>query len=248
MIKFFRRIRQKLLSENKFSKYLLYALGEIVLVVIGILIALQINTWNEERKDKATGDLYLSDIKQDLENDLDQMEGLLDALSYEISVITSIDSSLYKMHASRSKQGRELFINPYKFTPDTMYITSIFYRNRSFRPTDGSYTSLIADGKSSLIKNRDLLLKIQAIYDGENQRLASTYESIKAKEEKVNWAYPMEIKKWNYAHLKNAKNEKIFYDAMRLVEEKLFYAGNLIRTKEKILEVTDLINKELAYD
>ena len=45
MIQFFRRIRQKLLEENRFVKYLLYALGEIVLVVIGILIALQINNW-----------------------------------------------------------------------------------------------------------------------------------------------------------------------------------------------------------
>jgi len=43
MLKFFRRIRQELLSENHFSKYLLYALGEILLVVIGILIALQVN-------------------------------------------------------------------------------------------------------------------------------------------------------------------------------------------------------------
>jgi predicted transcriptional regulator len=49
MIKFFRKIRQKLLSENKFSKYLLYAVGEIVLVVIGILLALQINNWNQQR-------------------------------------------------------------------------------------------------------------------------------------------------------------------------------------------------------
>ena len=50
MIKFFRHIRQRLLSENKFSKYLLYAIGEIFLVVIGILIALQINNWNEGNK------------------------------------------------------------------------------------------------------------------------------------------------------------------------------------------------------
>ena len=99
MINFFRRLREKLVAENRFSKYLIYALGEIILVVIGILIALQINTWNEERKDKATGDQYLADIRQDLENDLDQMKGILTALSYEISVITSIDSSLYKMHA-----------------------------------------------------------------------------------------------------------------------------------------------------
>lgn len=52
MIKFFRHIRKRLLSENKFSKYLLYAVGEIVLVVIGILIALGINDWNENRKNE----------------------------------------------------------------------------------------------------------------------------------------------------------------------------------------------------
>ena len=46
MIKFFRRIRHQLLSENKFSKYLLYAIGEIVLVVAGILIAIQLNNLN----------------------------------------------------------------------------------------------------------------------------------------------------------------------------------------------------------
>ena len=52
MIKFFRKIRQRLLTDNKFSKYLLYAIGEIILVVIGILIALQINNWNAEQKIK----------------------------------------------------------------------------------------------------------------------------------------------------------------------------------------------------
>ena len=49
MIKFFRKIRQKLLSDSKFSQYLIYAIGEIVLVVIGILIALQIDNWNTQR-------------------------------------------------------------------------------------------------------------------------------------------------------------------------------------------------------
>jgi len=50
MISFFRKIRQKLLQQNKVSHYLAYAFEEIFLVVIGILIALQINTWNEDRK------------------------------------------------------------------------------------------------------------------------------------------------------------------------------------------------------
>ena len=51
MIKFFRKIRQNLLLENKTAKYFKYAIGEIVLVVIGILIALQINNWNEWDKE-----------------------------------------------------------------------------------------------------------------------------------------------------------------------------------------------------
>ena len=52
MIKFFRKIRQKMLTENKFSKYLIYAIGEIILVVIGILIALSVNNCNNVRIDR----------------------------------------------------------------------------------------------------------------------------------------------------------------------------------------------------
>ena len=67
MIKFFRRIRQQLLSENKFSKYLIYALGEIILVVIGILIALQINTWNQERINSREDQRIFQDLSEELE-------------------------------------------------------------------------------------------------------------------------------------------------------------------------------------
>jgi len=52
MIKFFRKIRYDLMEKNKTGKYLKYAIGEIILVVIGILVALQINTWNEEKKER----------------------------------------------------------------------------------------------------------------------------------------------------------------------------------------------------
>ena len=72
MIKFFRKIRQKTLTENKFSKYLIYAIGEIILVVIGILIALQLNLWNEKRKTNSilTSNLrgVLGELKMDTTN------------------------------------------------------------------------------------------------------------------------------------------------------------------------------------
>ena len=66
MIKFFRKIRQKMLTENKFNKYLLYAIGEIILVVIGILIALQINTNSENHKKRAFEITILKNIKEDI--------------------------------------------------------------------------------------------------------------------------------------------------------------------------------------
>ncbi|MFD2098312.1 DUF6090 family protein [Flagellimonas iocasae] len=69
MIKFFRKIRQRLLSENKFSKYLFYAIGEIVLVVIGILIALQINNWNENRKQQIKVNQNYHEILADLDRE-----------------------------------------------------------------------------------------------------------------------------------------------------------------------------------
>ncbi|PWI30416.1 hypothetical protein DI383_08185 [Flavobacteriaceae bacterium LYZ1037] len=69
MIKFFRKIRQGLISESKFSKYLLYAIGEIVLVVIGILIALQLNLWSENRKLDAERQNYYHQLLDDLNKD-----------------------------------------------------------------------------------------------------------------------------------------------------------------------------------
>ena len=69
MLRFFRQIRQRLLTDNKFSKYLLYAVGEILLVVIGILIALQIDNWNEERISEKQMTSYLKSLENDLKTD-----------------------------------------------------------------------------------------------------------------------------------------------------------------------------------
>ena len=76
MIKFFRKIRQKMLTENKFSKYFLYAIGEIVLVVIGILIALQINNKNQQRISFNEEQVLLKILKNDFTNRLNELEFL----------------------------------------------------------------------------------------------------------------------------------------------------------------------------
>jgi hypothetical protein len=90
MIKFFRKIRQKLLSENKFSKYLIYAIGEIVLVVIGILIALQINNWNEERKVIIGLDEQLHSMTNELEQDIIFFKELIERDEKRIGFLRSL--------------------------------------------------------------------------------------------------------------------------------------------------------------
>ena len=77
MIKFFRRIRQQLVSQNKFSKYMLYAIGEIILVVIGILIALSINNWNEARKDRGFETQALINLKAEFDEHQEYLEYII---------------------------------------------------------------------------------------------------------------------------------------------------------------------------
>lgn len=77
MIKFFRHIRKSLLMENKVSKYILYVFGEIVLVVIGILIALQINNNNQAKKDRTFELKMLTEISKSLESDISYLRNHL---------------------------------------------------------------------------------------------------------------------------------------------------------------------------
>lgn len=75
-MRLFRKIRQSLLAENKLKRYLLYAIGEIFLVVIGILIAVQINNWNEVRKKGVQREIYEASLINELENDIQSLNRL----------------------------------------------------------------------------------------------------------------------------------------------------------------------------
>lgn len=77
MIKFFRKIRQKLIKEGQMKSYLIYAIGEILLVMVGILLALQVNNWNNQRKDDQLAQQYLMSLKEDAQNNIKALEGYI---------------------------------------------------------------------------------------------------------------------------------------------------------------------------
>lgn len=97
MIKFFRNIRQNLLNEGKTTKYIKYAIGEIILVVIGILIALSINNWNEKRKNEIKILSILKEVQNDLQEDILKSKELFGYYKRRDSIIQlALDNKLTK--------------------------------------------------------------------------------------------------------------------------------------------------------
>ncbi|MCC8359848.1 DUF6090 family protein [Salinimicrobium sediminilitoris] len=142
MINFFRKIRRGLLSENKFSKYLLYAIEEIILVVIGILIALQINNWNENRKDTIQEKVVLKNLLENL--DL--------ARSQSVSLISNEDTlkkRLIRILGIGSDPTKIVLI------PDSIFKRAV-WDLESDKPTFNAYDNLKNTDKLSLIKNKSI--------------------------------------------------------------------------------------------
>jgi hypothetical protein len=107
MIKFFRKIRQNLLSEGKTGKYLKYAIGEIILVVIGILIALQINNWNQNRITQNNQKKYLLLLKNETLNNLNELKNA----QKTIQTITNGQQELIKLIDSNHDTISEKYLS-----------------------------------------------------------------------------------------------------------------------------------------
>ena len=149
MLKFFRKIRQKLLSENKFSKYLIYAIGEIILVVIGILIALEINNWNEREQLRNTELKTLKSLNEAIKINLNELNQILNA----------------QIHRNRSLQ-EVLFVdlsNQQLVHLDSLITENV--ENYTFDPSTGIYNSIIHSGKIEIITNDSLKNRISKLYD-----------------------------------------------------------------------------------
>ncbi len=153
MLKFFRKIRQKLLTENRFSKYLIYAIGEIILVVIGILIAIQLNTL-ENKNDKRIEEIthlenLLSDLKQD-----------------KIEIIKMIERRESKSISSKIMEGYYHTKEVDNLNDYYSHLLNVLYWD-AHNPSLITFNDLINSGKLSALSNekvKHLLLQIDYKY------------------------------------------------------------------------------------
>jgi hypothetical protein len=151
-MKFFRKIRQNLLLEGKSGKYFKYAIGEIALVMIGILLALQVSNWNEFNKERKLEKRYLSELILDLQTD-----------SLVISNFVA-QSDLQKDY----KQKLTDIINTEKnYNEDSLntYFNNQWQTTYSFNPITTTLDEMKSTGNIGLIKNSDLRRKILETYN-----------------------------------------------------------------------------------
>ena len=163
MIKFFRKMRQRRLSENKFSKYLLYAIGEIVLVVIGILIALSINNWNESRKEKISEINILQDIKGSISTDIIQLKSRTELAENDIKSANIILNYLEKNLV-------------YNDSLDKYFVIIASTANKDFSPQISAYKVLESKG-IDLISNGQLKKEILNLYNIDYYKLIYEYKN-----------------------------------------------------------------------
>jgi len=164
MIRFFRNIRKKLAAENKVAQYLRYAFGEILLVVIGILIALQINNWNENRKERLIEINYLKNLKHDLQNDS------TDLVEYKRIRLGVVKAANELLSNAKLQQVNDVY------RLDSLYVTvALWYE---FVPNNNTFEELRSSGNLQLIKSdsiKNLLLDLNK----ENEELVSTREHMR---------------------------------------------------------------------
>jgi hypothetical protein len=214
MIKFFRKIRQQLLVENKTGKYLKYAIGEIVLVVIGILIALSINNWNVQREQHTQITKYAKSFIQDLEKDIVMMD-TINNTAKQISI--RFDSLANYIRNSKIEEISNL---------DVICLTWV----KLYRPYSWNRATLEEiknSGSLRLIKNEDIS-KRMVKYDSQSRHMDEDYYADRVESENanqilgqvVNYNYPNMVElgemvrlTTNYSQIYETFNNPIYKEA-----------------------------------
>ncbi len=185
MIKFFRRIRQNMIKDNRTSKYLLYAIGEIILVVIGILIALQINNWNITTQNKEQEKQILAQLLKEYTSNLEQ-------INQKIDIRNEMLNSCYSLLGYRTETNNQIVADS---------LDAHLFRI-SIRPTFDPELSVT----NELINSGKLYLLDDITLRNEISSYSSSLSELKEEEQIIlnlteNWLIPFLIKNYQIGRM-----------------------------------------------
>ena len=243
MIKLFNKIRNRALNENKLGKYLKYAIGEIVLVMIGILLALQVNTWNNNRELKKEERKVIKSLHQEFSKNLKKIDVIYNSQLKRKKAIENIMSTELQTLSADSLVTLMNTINV----------------NWTFDPFQGIYNSVIGSGKIELISNDSLKTKLATIQD-----LIKDYqeEEHQAREFSKQLLYPFLLKQplkdFNFDSKDILESEKVKDKYIRLFKSfefdklmqqlrgwmrSIFEEGPVLR--EEMVSIINLLEEEI---
>ncbi len=228
MIKFFRKIRQNLLREGKTTRYFKYAIGEIMLVVIGILIALQINNWNESRIENARATSYLERIVYNLETDINNIKLRLKFWN-EVSIFGK-----KALNYSSSVDKGEL---------TNWSILLSFYQASQlyeFITTKTTYDEMTGAGEVGLIQNLKIRNNIAFYYTNSDNLILSERPRYR---KHIRGYFPIEVQYyiWESCYKVNEKGEQVMIKCISPISQQ--------QTKKMLDKITssELLIQELRY-
>ncbi len=225
MIKLFRNIRQNLLNEGKTSRYLKYAIGEIVLVVIGILIALSINNWNEKKKDNAQMRMNINSIAEDIQTDIIELQKTILSLQTQEKAASHIIPIMESQHKYISDSLE--FILDFNALTTTPIITERI----------NTWTFLNSSGILSEFPDSNLLKMLQDYYN-EYRNTTTNF---------TNSANPvrLELRKLKYELFTDAEHRKFFPTSTPKAPNTKVYAS--IFEDKRILPLSRFIGSTASY-
>jgi NADPH-dependent 7-cyano-7-deazaguanine reductase QueF-like protein len=153
MIKFFRKIRQKLIGEKRFGKYLIYAIGEILLVVIGIIIAVSLGEWRQQVNDRNEVLSYYNNLALDLQEDKAQLLELIKVYKKSsLGLVSEIDK--LQLDSYNQNTFYKGFSN-----------WNVYSSSSKFKPQIAIYTEIVSNGRLKLIKDKSLKSQLLKLYN-----------------------------------------------------------------------------------
>lgn len=217
-MKFFRKIRQDLMGQSKTGKYFKYAVGEIILVMIGILLALQVNNWNENRKDRIKEKAILNELHKDFKKNLETFFPLKNNQFRTYNSGNVVFRNINSLHLEKSRDS--VF----------KHATRMF-GGYPYHPSNGVVESLISSGDFNLIRNDTLRKYLVSWKD-----VLTNYSNHVNTDMRFwsNTIEPYVISHGNFLNLSSDKNKKLLTDPVfiNILVRKQFFQKNIVNAMQ----------------
>ena len=233
MLKLLKQIRRKLLDEGNLKRYLIYASGEILLVMIGILLALQVNNWNEGRKDGLKEIEYLKELETNLDKNIESLQKSIDFQNFSINGINQIISHL---------------LNPTNVSTDSLlsyYKYSTWYEQISI--SSSAYESLKNNG-FEIIRDKDIKNKIIELFEViySTQVNASNAVSPVFGLAAAQLAIEKDHLITKILSTNNFKEDDTYHQLLNFMRQKKIWKNDFLNGQQGLLEETIKLKTEIA--